>query len=131
MKLDDLHTDIIWEGEIEGEELALYAELDEGHANINFGNMKGGVLHKVGGEALKLFNNPVAAGIAAGLALNALAKYKSNKNKTARFFAKDYRQKKFYKKIVNDLMKTGNYKKVTSKYVAGGYLWELQIKNLY
>lgn len=70
--------------------------------------------------------NPLIAGGAALLAMSAYDNYKKNKLYTTRFYAKTSQEMSFYDKIVKDLMKTGHYKLVKSKYISGGKLWELK-----
>jgi len=127
MKLIELdNTDILWEGELDGEEYVFYVQLDEKYARAGFGNKRGGVLSKVGKGILKFAKNPIVAGLAAGYAIDAYGKYKKNKRLTTHFFARGNQEKKMYKEIVDTLMKTGKYRKVREKYVDGGYLWELK-----
>jgi len=127
MKLTELHEiDILWEGELEGEEYAFYVQLEEGRARAGFGAKRGGVLSKAGKGLLKFAKNPIVAGLAAGYAIDAYGKYKKNKRMTTHFFARGTQEKKMYKEIVDTLMKTGKYRKVREKYVDGGYLWELK-----
>jgi len=73
-------------------------------------------------------SNPGLAGLAAGLAVAGISAYNRNKRNTVRLFAKDYKEREMYKKIINDLMKTGQYKKTREKYAQGGYMWELKRK---
>jgi hypothetical protein len=89
-------------------------------------NTKGGILRKAAKGALKFMSNPVVAGMAAGYAIDAISQYKRNKRHTTGFFAKDAKERKFYQGVVDDLMKTGKYKKVKEKYADGGYIWVLQ-----
>jgi len=70
--------------------------------------------------------NPVLAVGAAGAAMSAYSAYKKNKRYTTKLFAKTPDEKKLYKAIIADLMRTGNYKKIREKYVDGGILWELR-----
>ena len=124
MKLHELHDiDVLWEGELDGEEYAFVIE--EGMARFTQPS-RGGVLRKGAKGALKFISNPVVAGIAAGLAVDAYGKYKRNKRTTTTFFAKDMPERRLYQSIVNDLMKTGKYKKTHEKFVDGGILWVLK-----
>jgi len=82
-----------------------------------------GVVKQAGGF---LTRNPGLAIGAAAMAMSAYSKYKKNKKYTTRLFAKTPEEKKLYKAIINDLMKTGHYKKVREKYVDGGIMWELK-----
>jgi hypothetical protein len=123
MKLEELHTDVLWEGELDGQEYAFVIE--EGVARFAQSS-KGGVLRGAAQGALKFISNPVVAGMAAGYAIDAYAKYKRNKRTTTTFFAKDMQERKLYQEIVNTLMKTGKFKKTHEKHVDGGILWVLK-----
>ena len=127
MKVRELLEDVIWSGEADGEGVELVAvPLKEGNVRIGFRPKKGGIVQKAAQGAMKFVTNPVVAGMVAGYAIDAIRKYRSNKKYTTRFFAADAVEKKFYKKMIDDLMKTGHYKLVSQKYVGGGYLWELR-----
>ena len=133
MKLKELSKlgtyEVIWEDTIEGSNFGLYATtIEEGIKQISFGDRKGGLV-KTAGEVLSKIN-PTLADIAAGLAINSLIKYNKNKKYTTKFFAKDRSERRFYDKLVKDLMKTGHYVKIREKYSAGGYIWILRRKNL-
>lgn len=131
--LDDLKHDadriklesfeILWNGELDGEQYALIAE----GTKIGFAqNTRGGIVRKAAKGALKFISNPVVAGMAAGYAIDAISKYQRNKRHTTSFFARDAKERTFYQGVVNDLMATGKYKKVKEKYAEGGYMWVLQ-----
>ena len=88
---------------------------------------RGGIVKQTlrkGAAAMK--SNPGLAALAAGLATASYTAYNRNKRNHMRLFAKGQKERQMYKKIVDDLMKTGGYKKVREKYVSGGYLWELK-----
>lgn len=87
------------------------------------GGMLSSALRK-GAAAVKA--NPGLAALGAGLAVAGIAAYNKNKRNTMRLYARDYKERQMYKKIVDDLMKTGGYKKVKEKYAGGGYMWELK-----
>lgn len=87
------------------------------------GGMLSSALRK-GAAAAKA--NPGLAALAGGLAVAGFLGYQRNKRNTVRLFAKDYRERQMYKKIVDDLMRTGGYKKVKEKHASGGYMWELK-----
>jgi hypothetical protein len=123
MKLDELHTDVLWEGELDGYEYAFVIE--EGMARFAQSS-KGGVLRGAAKGALKFISNPVVAGLAAGYAIDSINAYKRNKRMTTTFFAKSPEEKKLYRDIVDTLMKTGNYRKVREKYIDGGIMYELK-----
>lgn len=127
MKLTDIHgMDILWEGLVDDQSCVVYANLTEANtARVGFGqNTKGGMIRGIAGN---IITNPVLAGLAAGFAVDAVKKYMNNKSKTTQFFAKDHREREMYRKVVDDLMKTGKYRKTKDKYVPGGYLWELRL----
>lgn len=132
MKLEELYVDILWEGLIGDEPYIFTAALSEGVAKMSFGRDNRGstgfVNKIISKQAAGLFKNPVLAGIAAGVAITALAKYRKNKRNTITFYAADPMEKRFYKKMIKDLMDTGNYKKIKSKHVKGGYMWLLKRK---
>lgn len=69
--------------------------------------------------------HPIATGVVGMWAASALKKYKKNKRYTTRFFAKTTEERKLYDRIVKDLMATGNYRLIHTKFVEGGKLWEL------
>lgn len=126
MKLTDLCEETIWEGNIEGESCALIIN-EAGSVFVK--NSRGGLLSqslRKGAAALK--SNPGLAALGAGLAVASYTAYSKNKRNHLRLFAKDYREKKMYKMIVNDLMKSGGYKKIREKRAGGGWLWELKKK---
>lgn len=123
MKLYELQTEVLWEGEIEGEQCEFVIEpLKEGLRQASM-RTKGGFVKGLGDLAKK---HPNVSAVAAGIAYSAYRKYQKNKKYTTRFYAKDTQEKRMYKKVVDDLMKTGHYKKVREKSVAGGYMWELE-----
>lgn len=124
MKLTELHNiDILWEGEIDGEDYVFVVE--DGVAQFlpeyRSGKVPGGIK-----RGLAFAGNAAMVGLAAGWAASALKKYKQNKRNTMTFFAKGAQEKKLYKGMVDDLMKTGHYKKIRDKYESGGYLWVLK-----
>lgn len=55
----------------------------------------------------------------------AIAAYKSNKDNTARFFAKTTLERKLYADIVAVLNSSGKFKMVTKKFQDGGVFYEL------
>lgn len=70
--------------------------------------------------------HPIATGVAALWVNSALQQYQKNKRYTTRFFAKTAEERKLYQTIVDDLMRTGHYKLIKTKFVDGGKLWELR-----
>ena len=125
MKLADLHEVPIWRGFVDGKP---YEAIVVNEA-VSVRPSRGGIVKQTlrkGAAALKA--NPGLAALGAGLAVASYTAYSRNKRNTMRLFAKGQKEKKMYKQIVDDLMKTGGYKKVREKYVSGGYLWELKRK---
>lgn len=123
MKLTDLCEDIIWSGDINGDHL----ELVTINENTFIRPSKGGIVSQTlrkGAAAIK--SNPGLAALSAGFAVASYTAYTRNKRNNLRLFAKDYREKKMYQTIVNDLMKSGGYKKIREKRTGGGWLWELK-----
>lgn len=125
MKLQDLREEVIWQGEIDGQD---YDVVVLGEMQIAIKPSKGGLVQSFKDSVAQVASNPKLALASAALAVAAIAKYNSNKRNTMRLFAKDHIERKLYQKIINDLMKTGGYKKVKEKYAEGGYLWVLQRK---
>lgn len=111
---------VLWEGKIGDEEYSFV--IKEGMATF----MKPTVGGLVGGLTDKVLSNPVLAGIAAGYAYDAYKKYEKNKKYTARLFAKTSEERVLFSKIVQELMKTGKYKKVKEEYADGGYIYVLK-----
>jgi hypothetical protein len=123
MKLTDICEETVWQGEIDGEKIDVVIT-NEG---ISVRPSKGGIVSQTlrkGATALKA--NPGLAALGAGFAVAAYTAYSRNKRNTIRLFAKNYRDRKMYKAIADDLIKTGGYKKVKEKLVGGGFLWELK-----
>jgi len=125
MKLTDLCEQTIWKGKIDGENYIAVAI----HETISIRPHGGGVVSqslRKGAPALKA--NPGLAALGAGFAVASYTAYNKNKRNTMRLFASSYGEKKMYQTVVNDLMKTGGYRKVREKRVGGGWLWELKKK---
>ena len=121
MKLAHLFEarEAIWEGDtckstVGNIPVELSVTIVEGKSNIF---MKG---------ASTLIKNPTALAVGALWAADSLRKYEKNKRNTTRFFAKSHEERTLYDKIVKDLMATGHYKMVRTKFVDGGKLWELK-----
>ena len=125
MKLTDLLEEIIWEGEIDGEQY-IAVILDE---TISVRNSGGGLVNRSlrkGAAALK--SNPDLAALGAGLTTASYTAYSRNRLNHVRLFAKTQRERKIYLTMINDLMKTGGYRKIRERRVGGGWLWELKKK---
>lgn len=125
MKLADLIEETIWEGELDGvhHSVILLNEL------ISIRPSRGGIVSQTlrkGAAAIK--SNPGLAALSAGLAVASYTAYSKNKRNHIKLFASNMREKKMYQTIVNDLMKSGGYKKIKEKRVGGGWLWELKKK---
>lgn len=125
MKFAELQEYIIWRGYFENK---LYeGVLVNEHFSVRPGVTGGGIVKqslRKGAAALKA--NPGLAALSAGLAVASYTAYTKNKRNTMRLFAKGHKERQLYKKVIDDLMKTGSYKKVREKYTDGGYLWVLK-----
>lgn len=110
------------------EHLVLYADfVSEGVANISMAASRGGLIQQAGTKLWdKAYKNPLMVAAMAAMATSAIHKYKQNKRLTTQFFAKTTKDRRFYEALVNDLMKTGHYKKIKQRYVDGGVLWVLR-----
>jgi len=117
MKLSELNTEVLWEGEIDGEDYIIAIE-----PGVTLYERAG----KVPGRGLAFAGKIALAGLTVGMAVDAFKKYKRNKRTTTTFYAKDFQERALYKDIVNTLMKTGKFKKVKEQYIDGGYLWVLK-----
>lgn len=123
MKLTELCEEIIWTGELDGKEY-VGVVINE---VISVRPRKGGIVSQTlrkGATAIKA--NPGLAALSAGLAVASYTAYSRNKRNTLRLFAKDFREKKLFQKMVDDLLKTGGYKKIKERRAGGGWLWELK-----
>ena len=100
------------------------------HEGILTAHLEGDIIiveAKIVSKALAIASkHPIMTGLAALWVNSAIQKYKQNKRYTTRFFAKTHEERTLYKKIVDDLMRTGHYKIVKSQYVDGGHMWELR-----
>ena len=125
MKLTEINKDILWEGEIDGEQY-MFTINEDGHALFERAGKVSGSIKK----GLAFAGKAAMVGLAGAWAVDAIQKYRKNKRNTMTFFTKDQQEKKLYQSIVDDLMKTGNYKKVKQSYVDGGHLWVLKKKRI-
>lgn len=74
-----------------------------------------------------LNRHPYMTGVAVGVGINALDSYRSNKRQTTRFFATNDIERKLYRSVADDLIKTGKYTMLKNgKRISGGWLWELK-----
>ena len=85
----------------------------------------GGVIRK-GVKGIKA--NPGLAMAAGMLAVAGISTYNKNKRNTVRLFAKGPQERRLSHGHVNDILKTGHYRKKREKSVSGGYLWDLKRK---
>ena len=120
MKLNEFRSEVLWEGEIGGEDYAFVIE--DGIAKFTESFRPG----KVRGHGLASLGTAALAGLATAYAVDAFQKYKRNKRTTTTFYAKDTQERALYKDIVDTLMRTGKFKKTKEQYIDGGYLWVLQ-----
>ncbi len=123
MKLTELHgIDILDEFEHEGQTIAFVIRMDEGISTASFASRAGGLVT----TALNMTKNPLVAAGLTMMAVGAYEKYKKNKRITTQFFAVDSTERTMYKRIVDELMRTGHYRKEREEYADGGYLWVLK-----
>jgi len=74
-----------------------------------------------------LGKHPYMTGMAIGVGINAIDSYRTNKRLTTRFFATNQIERNLYRKIADDLVKTGQYKMIKKgKRIKNGWLWELK-----
>ena len=120
---DDAETrKTLWEDE----NVEVYALVTEDTMNTYVQNKKGGFVKNISKGAKSLFTNPFAAtGIALGVT-DAIKRYRKNKRLTTRFYASDTTEKRFYEKLIDDLLKTGNYTLVKTEYVDSTWIFELK-----
>lgn len=123
MKLADLCEETIWRGEFDGVEYSAVLFNESVFLKPSRGGLVSQSLRK-GAAAIK--SNPGLAALGAGLAVASYTAYTKNKRNSMRLFASNMREKKMYQTIINDLMKTGGYKKIKERRVGGGWLWELK-----
>jgi len=123
MKLADLHEEIIWRGLIDNKPY----EATVINERISVGPSRGGIVKQTLRKgALAMKSNPGLAALGAGLAVASYTAYNRNKRNHVRLFAKGMKERKMYKTIIDDLMKSGGYKKIREKRVGGGIMWELK-----
>jgi len=111
----------------EYEDLVVYGKILNEKMDIGIGRTKGGFITK----GLKTFDkfakvHPMIVGAIAGYATDALRKYKKNKRNTITFYTKDTHEKVIYKDMVDQLMKSGKYRKEKETFIDGGYLFVLK-----
>lgn len=118
------HT--LWNEDVLDERLTITAAIQDQTAILEFNILqkpeKGGLVASIG---KKIKDHPILAGLAASYAVDSLATYFKNKKYTTRFYAKDGSEKNFYKAMVDQLLRTGNYKLVKSGNEGNGFQWEL------
>lgn len=73
-----------------------------------------------------LLKKPYLASAAALLAMTSYSKYLQNKKFTTQLFARSQEEKKLYTGIVADLVKSGGYSLVNTKYLSGGTLYTVR-----
>lgn len=131
MKAVDARREVLWQGILLKEGFTLSVERNPaGYRYVLEQNLDEGIVSTLGGIAKGVLGfakaHPVLTGAMSLYAVDAIKKYHSNKKYIAQFFAAKPEEKKFYKKMVDDLMRTGHYHKVKEQFVDGGYLWELR-----
>lgn len=134
MKSIEAKREVIWTGIVLKEAFSLSAEIvDPSHVRFVLDkNIDEGIVNTLSGIAKGAVGfakaHPVLTGAMALYAVDAIKKYKKNKQYVTQLYASNAQEKKFYKKLVDDLMRTGHYHKVKEQFVDGGYLWELRRK---
>lgn len=73
--------------------------------------------------------DPFLMGFASYWTTNAIQAYQKNRKYSTALFAKTPSDRMLYAKIVDDLMKTGNYTKIRDTAVDGGRLYQLVWNN--
>jgi len=125
MKLNEIYTkDVL----VEEDGIQLYVEqMNESTMKVGILQTAGGVIKK-GAQGFGKFanNHPFITGAMAAYGIDALKKYKKNKRNTIKFYTKDLREKQLYKDMIEQLMKSGKYRKEKETYVDGGYLFVLK-----
>ena len=128
MKLQEITTDVLHTETIDGNIISFVYNINEGTVDVHHmpkGKDSGGFVKGLG----KFMTNPIVMGLAAVYGKKAYKKYQHNKKYVTRLFARSHAEKPYFEKIVNELMRSGHYKKVTVKDVEGGYIWELERKD--
>jgi len=100
-------------------------------ANIKFGTSASTLGKSLTGHVEHFLKNPLVVGLALSWAQNKLEDYNRSKKYSIKFFAQTGQEKTFYRKMVDDLLASGNYKLIKSTYVNGGYNWTLNRKHSY
>lgn len=73
-----------------------------------------------------ILKNPFLSAGALILALDAYEKYKNNQKYATKLFGKTGEEQKFYKKMVDDLVKSGKWKVIKDQNENGGRLWVMR-----
>lgn len=101
-----------------------YHLLDEKTQEISFATTAKGAAKSFKDFLMK---HPYMTGMAVGVGISALDAYRSNKRLTTRFFAQNHIERKMYKDMANELVKTGKYTIIKDgKRIHNGWLWELK-----
>lgn len=124
MKLTELHEEVL----VEHDGTRIKFKLEEAGNRVSFSVDSGG--GKVKGKGLATVpNDSLAVGTLVGLATHEIRKRFVKRRHTVHFFAKDHDERRLYKKLVDDLLKTGLYVKKRETMASGGILWELMRKS--
>ena len=107
--------------------------LPEGLSKINFGTNSSSSTHSalsfVGASAKKIVSNPFLLSIAGVTLANAVGKWQKQAKSDIFFSAMTSTEKKFYEKMVKDLVGTGKYHILKASQLPGsGYEWILRKK---
>lgn len=101
-----------------------YFLLDEAKNQISFATKSKGAIKDFKDFLLR---HPYMTGMAVGVGLDALDTYRSNKRLTTRFFAQNAIERKLYKDMAEELVKSGKYTIIKNgKRINKGWLWELK-----
>lgn len=125
MKLNEIYTRNIL---VEEDGIQLYAEhINESAINVGILQTSGGLVkNATKGFSKFAKNHPFITGAMAAYGIDALKKYQKNKRNTIKFYTKDLREKKLYKDMIDQLMKSGKYRLEKNTYIDGGYLFVLK-----
>lgn len=121
MKLQEIEKyDII----VETEETIIYVqEINESAIRVIGRNTRGSII-KTGIQSVGSFvkKHPIIAAAVTSYAVDSIKQYKKNKRNTIKFYTKDVEEKKLFKDMSSELMKTGKYRIEKDTVVDGGYL---------
>lgn len=128
MKLKELTSTVtLWEGDIDGIHCSFTAQLNEGKMDIAFkADDTGKVLATKRNKNITY--NPHVAAKAVKYGTDAIMSYLRIRRHSTRFIATDYDERKFYSKLVKDLIATGKYRQVRRRNLGHNVVWEIRQK---